>query len=473
MKLPAQGREKNRYLKQPYYIQSEILNSLPKERIPLFHHILAECVEEIGDNESRLIIKDDDAADGFEVFLDFLYAKNEQAERTLLNSARSRNRLQRFAQYFGATLLQEHLAGFAVPKSTKTASEERDNPPMKKRDDKSISRSPTGRLESIHDKVSGEECSRASRNYSQSTRSPIDWLESIHDKISGGEFSRASDNYSPSTRSPTDMLKSIRDKVSGEQCSRASHKCSQSTRSPIDWLERIHKKVSGEESSRVSHNYSRTSARGLPSMASRSSSQSAKSASNVPPVVASDESRTLSTILTTKEEQRRRKLSQIAEILPTIVQVDSSRLEPENLLTILKERWKTNHQPNNADSEIISCVIALCIEKHKEKMTQAIFYQLTSKEFIPHIDQEAAIPILTFEEELGYWKDRDAFSSVQTRCASSLLSDFEGFRKSFVSDKDCWEALRGIAPSVLALILMHARMGSASDDSTISDVSGD
>jgi hypothetical protein len=75
MKLPAQGREKNRYLKQPYYIQSEILSSLPKERIPLFHHILAECVEEIGDNESRLIIKDDDAADGFEVFWTFCTPK--------------------------------------------------------------------------------------------------------------------------------------------------------------------------------------------------------------------------------------------------------------------------------------------------------------------------------------------------------------------------------------------------------------
>jgi hypothetical protein len=333
-KLPEK-REKNRYYKESYYIQSKILDSLPKERIPLFHRILSQCMEEIGENESRLVIKDNETADGFAIFLDLLYAKNEQAESALLNNPRNRRVLHRFAEYFGAKALKGYITenychGPGTMQSTKRMAELQ------------------------HDSNDGKNDS--------DTR----------------------------TREPSPYLSSC----------------------PVNILE-VSKTIVQNPSQR---------------------------------------------------QQRRTRMSQVAELLPTMEEANGSLLEPENLLRLLKQRHKEHPEPNRADSEIASCLVAFCIEKYKSELTRDVFYQLTRREYMTYIDQEAAIRILTAEVELDYWKDPDNLSSVQTRCTRSLLEDFEGFRNSFGSDDDCWKALRGLAPNVLALLLTHAKTKTSADD---------
>jgi hypothetical protein len=123
------------------------------------------------------------------------------------------------------------------------------------------------------------------------------------------------------------------------------------------------------------------------------------------------------------------------------------------------------------DFETVSCLVAICVKQNKEKLSRTLFYQLTSKNYIPHIDQEAAIEFLTIEEELGFWTDCNNFSSLQSRCIRSVLANWEGLRKKFASDEAYWKRLRKISPSILGILLMHASGPSRQDDdmSSITD----
>ena len=440
----------SRYWKESYYIQTEILENLPKERIPLFHHILAECVDDVGKtnaNESQVIIKDTEAAEGFAVFLDLLYAKNEQAEHDLLlydddhgsghqdrkknnknyridSAGRRRRVLHRFSEYFGAKELREYVSSY-----------------MKRANHENMAYSIKELISTKRPSIVLEDQQEDSRDdFLPATVS--EWLgasETREAHPQEGNVPRVvvlEPDSTPTTNPLTGMrVKPVRSSVSGQE-------------GPI---------VFSMDHIDQTSNYR---PRRDPSVASGSSH------------AASLGSWIASTFYPTKHhhEQRQNKMKEMVEILPSVQQSvqrdgDDSTLEPTSLLRALKERQKTNPEHSKEDSEITSCLIALCMEQHKRMMTRKIFYQLTSKEFIPHIDQGAAARILTLEEELGYWTDRDNFSSVQTRCARSLLADFEGFRQNFPSDRACWKALRGVASSVLALLLMHATgKGSLADD---------
>jgi hypothetical protein len=149
-------------------------------------------------------------------------------------------------------------------------------------------------------------------------------------------------------------------------------------------------------------------------------------------------------------------LEQFAYTLHTQEYVEIDQLEPDFLLRALQKRHQLSLTSNRWDSENISCLIALCTLHYKDRMSRSLFYKLTDARYIPFIDQEAALQLLTTETELKYWEDSNNFSSLQGRCLQSLLKDWEGLIAKFESDTAFWKALRAIDGGVLAFLLMHA-----------------
>ena len=135
----------------------------------------------------------------------------------------------------------------------------------------------------------------------------------------------------------------------------------------------------------------------------------------------------------------------------------------------LEHRKEMDVDTKKTDFEILSCLIAMCVKENKEKLTCEQFYKLTSNDYIPHIDQEAAVEFLAIERERRFWTDSNSFSSVQSRCIRSLLANWEGLRKKFPSDEAYWKSLRRISPSILGFLLMHAS-GTVQSEDDVSSV---
>jgi BTB/POZ domain len=176
-----------------------------------------------------------------------------------------------------------------------------------------------------------------------------------------------------------------------------------------------------------------------------------------------DESITTTTTLTTggkklivNKEMTKNEIEKFARTMHTLEFVDETKLEPHYLLKSLKRRKEIGFAESKQDSENISCLVALCTKHYREKLTRSMFYKLTQETYIPHIDQEAALQLLTVETELGFWTDTDNFSTVQARCIQSLLSDWKGLRRKFESDGAFWKTLRGLSPNVLGILLMQS-----------------
>jgi len=536
--------KKQRYVKESYYIQSDILEFLPKERRPLFDHIFSDCVEEMGDNESRLIIKDYEAAEGFPIFLDLLYARNEEAERLVLllddnendndddhevdgknkkkktmiskkknskgttthdgTTATQRRRLvHRFAEYFSAKELRAYIAAFrTMPKEQQQQQQQQQSPRGKPpkppaltlssssftNDDnmKASRSSPPRRLlqggrqkqpqviderreDSNHEGRGGDD-RRPSRRDPEENESNYQSFDTDYDRYDYHQEEEDEEVAVPTRRNAAPDPE-VSKRLQGRR-----------TDAPVGLFESLVEKGSGEERpmflpfkddakqvtttktatttrTNTTTKYNNNKSRKDPSVTSWSS--------NIESSAASIGSWIASTFYTTKNQEARdnTKMNQIVRLLPTSEQTDGSTLEPQRLLWALQERQKTTQVSNKEDSETTSCLIALCIDQNKATMKRKLFYQLTSKEFIPYIDQQAATRILTCEEERGFWKDKNNFSSIQTRCTRSLLADFKGFRENFTSDKDCWNTLRVLPSSVLALLLVHTSSeGSLFDD---------
>jgi hypothetical protein len=155
-------------------------------------------------------------------------------------------------------------------------------------------------------------------------------------------------------------------------------------------------------------------------------------------------------------------LEQFAYALHTVEYVQEDQLEPEFLLKVLKKRKTLALPSNRSDSENISCLIALCSKYYKHQLTRKLFYKITDEEYIPHLDQEAALQLLVVEEELKFWRDKESFSNLQSRCIRSLLLDWKELRERFESDTAFWKALQKLSPGVLAILLMHST-GTAGD----------
>lgn len=149
-------------------------------------------------------------------------------------------------------------------------------------------------------------------------------------------------------------------------------------------------------------------------------------------------------------------LDQFARKMHAAEYVEEKNLEPNFLLQALKRRKALKIPSSQWDSEIISCFVALCTKHHKGALTRSLFYKLTHVDYIPNIDQEAALQLLTVESESGFWDDNDSFSSVQGRCIRSLLADWNGLREKFDSDAAFWKSLKRLSPSILGILLMHS-----------------
>ncbi|KAL3902636.1 MAG: hypothetical protein SGARI_005743, partial [Bacillariaceae sp.] len=149
-------------------------------------------------------------------------------------------------------------------------------------------------------------------------------------------------------------------------------------------------------------------------------------------------------------------MENFAKAMHTLDYVDEAKLEPTYLLKTLKKRQEMKLTTSKLDSENISCLIALCTKHYRDKMNRKVFYKLTQERYITHIDQEAALQLLTVETEEGYWTDTENFSTVQARCIQSLLSDWTGLRQKFESDAAFWKTLRELSPNVLGILLMQS-----------------
>jgi hypothetical protein len=149
-------------------------------------------------------------------------------------------------------------------------------------------------------------------------------------------------------------------------------------------------------------------------------------------------------------------IEQFAQSMHTLDYVEEEKLNPFFLLKALKKRKELGISQTKKDSDNISCLIALCTKHYKDKLTRPIFYKLTQEAYIPYIDQEAALQLLTVESELQYWTDTDNFSTLQARCIHSLLSDWVGLRQKFESDGAFWKTLRGLSQNVLGILLMQS-----------------
>jgi hypothetical protein len=149
-------------------------------------------------------------------------------------------------------------------------------------------------------------------------------------------------------------------------------------------------------------------------------------------------------------------LEQFAYALHTVEYVQEDQLEPDFLRKALKKRKALALPSNRCDSENISCLVALCSKHYRHQLTRELFYKITDDEYIPHLDQEAALQLLVVEEELKFWQDTESFSNLQSRCIRSLLLDWKGLRGRFESDTAFWKALQKLSPCVLAILLMHS-----------------
>jgi hypothetical protein len=149
-------------------------------------------------------------------------------------------------------------------------------------------------------------------------------------------------------------------------------------------------------------------------------------------------------------------IEQFALTMHSLEYVEEEKLEPAFLLKALKRRNDLKPRTSKADSENISCLVALCTKHYRAKLTRSLFYKLTQEAYIPNIDQEAALQLLTVETQLGYWDDTENFSTVQARCIQSLLSDWKGLRLKFGSDSAFWKTLRDLSPNVLGILLMQS-----------------
>ncbi|KAL3924613.1 MAG: hypothetical protein SGILL_000942 [Bacillariaceae sp.] len=175
---------------------------------------------------------------------------------------------------------------------------------------------------------------------------------------------------------------------------------------------------------------------------------------------------------TTEKERQASEMETFARTMHTLEVVDEGKLEPLYLLKVLKKRKELNLTSTKIDSENISCLIALCTRHYRDQLTRKIFYKLTQEVYIPRIDQEAALQLLTVETELGYWTDTDNFSTVQARCIQSLLSDWTGLRQKFESDAAFWKTLRELSPNVLGILLMQSTGTSQEAEERVDESTG-
>lgn len=161
-------------------------------------------------------------------------------------------------------------------------------------------------------------------------------------------------------------------------------------------------------------------------------------------------------------------LEQFAMTMQTLEFVEQTKLDPLYILKALKKRRElgmTGKALSKSDSENISCLVALCIKHHRQTVKRSTFYKLTQEQYLPYIDQEAALQLLVIEMERGFWDNSDNFSSVQARCIQSLLADWKGLRRKFESPDAFWKTLRGLSPNVLGILLMQSSGTVCSKDS--------
>lgn len=393
-----------------YYICTHALKKLPPNRVPLFERIFFECLEETGKNESRLIITEESIAKGFGVLLDLLYAKNEDEEMELLSNVKKALALYRIAEYFQAWPLQQKVSTFyeSTTKEFKSYFGNHDAKNKKGKENRVLE--PT----SVNT-TRGFMFPAKSKKPSKEFWSPVSITSSSQSTVSTPRWEGQESPPVP----PVAVSSMTAHKWRPIQPEKESHPSSkpQSVASSISFLwqgksnkKEISQKVKKEK---------------------------------------------------TKQHKKRSLLDQRTQQSPT---TESEIMEPSALLQVLKQKQELGTEIKQVDSENVSCLVALCIQQNKDKIKRTLFYKLTSKDYIPYIDPEAALQLLIIEAELDFWQDPDNFSSLQSRCIRSLLANWEVTRKKYNSDEEYWNALRKVSPGVLAILLMHTSGTHYGDD---------
>ncbi len=393
--------------KKTYYICTHALKKLPPNRVPLFERIFFECLEETGENESRLIIEDDSIAQAFGVLLDFLYAKNTEEEIELLSNVKKGRALYRIGEYFHALPLQKKVSTFYEHTTKEFRNHSGSNSNSNGKENRvlepsivnSTQNSPFRRM------MPREEVKSDSSPASVASSHSFGWMTSLSKRSLTPPFPASVGSIAGQKWQPI---------KSKNEAPRSLSPVSIASSTSFPWQ----RKAKGEKAKKNKKE-------------------------------------------DTKSTKKRSLLDKRTQESPT---VENEIMEPTALLQVLMQKRGLGTETEQVDSENISCLVALCMQQNKDRLKRTLFYKLTSKEYIPHIDPEAALQLLTIEAELDFWQDPDNFSSLQSRCIRSLLANWDVTRKKYKSDEDYWRALRKISPGVLAILLMHTSGTHYGDD---------
>eukprot|EP00934_Nitzschia_sp_Nitz4_P007285 Nitzschia sp. Nitz4//scaffold30_size153850//612//3638//NITZ4_002754-RA/size153850-augustus-gene-0.64-mRNA-1//-1//CDS//3329547190//7275//frame0 len=261
-----------------YYIHTKALDSLPDHRSPYFEPIFTEKLKHVGNQESELIINDDTVAEGFGIFLDFLYATSANEEESLLNNVKRGMIIFGYANYFQVLALKRMLATFY---RRNTSALIQDTPP---------SSTASSSMPKLFQKRS-----------SQCYRDPP-----------------------PEPESPMDAF---------------------------------------------------------------------------------------------------------ARSMATIKYIDDAQLQLEYFIQVLERRKQLNITSSTAESKNISCLVAMCAEHNRKSLTRRLFYKLTHKDYIPHINQQAALKLLTIEEGCRFCATKNIPSSTLPRVMLKRNRQSKSFRE--------------------------------------------
>jgi hypothetical protein len=109
-------------------------------------------------------------------------------------------------------------------------------------------------------------------------------------------------------------------------------------------------------------------------------------------------------------------------------------------------------------SKHMSHIIAGYFIKHIGTIDGCVFEELTSIEYLPSIDEQAAFPLLMIEARLisESANERTSLTSLQRRCIKAILPSFRGLYDHSISDvckKSRRKAMHKIPKKVLVEIL--------------------
>ena len=145
---------------------------------------------------------------------------------------------------------------------------------------------------------------------------------------------------------------------------------------------------------------------------------------------------------------------------------NASRLAPRFLVRVLEVNRKelrakafNNPRINQNTFKLASYqwskAVHSCVNKNKDGMNKRLFKDLTSEDVLPAISPSVALPLLMFEKH--FHGNQDEYTSLQKRCVTSIIANWEVFKQGFPSMGEMTAALQSLPSEVLAAILITSR----------------